>query len=566
MPLHSIKPAARGVNALSAPDAVDYDEAPLVENLLADRDGSLPIRGPWTHKWALTSQGLSSIPIGVAASGTSALVTYAPRTSTGFLYRSDRFAHLSNVTGQELRTTMDVHLGIAGPTTATAANSTGQSLPWRRSAAYGEWAYAFAAQGAASHTVPGANGAYYPGKLLRWKPVSVIEQVTGPLGGADLAVYMERLWSAGGVAPGAAPEDAYEPNTLYFSEPGDPVDWTDAVSGLVNRVVVDNSVTDNLTGLAPIDGALLVFKRNAVYRLTGAGPASFAIKRVTSGMGCIDAMSILPFDDGAFFMSAEGLIWHNGYEARDVSRQIRPLLRPALRTVLSDGGRITSARLGNEHVMVSLVTREGVSLFAALYNVPRGTWTLLSSSAMRQGVNGGGNPDLLFSTTQGAFALARTPESPNYRVWSAERLLEGLGDWASLTSTHGYDAGPTSFSPIPAKWWTRLVALGSPTQAAAIRRLFVDYNLQPRGGDARWRVKLLTGNGVELAQWTLAAVEEGRRQARFQTSVHTEAVDVQLRIELVGARADTVATANVLGAELYTASLEYATTHQRPTV
>lgn len=558
MPVQTIPAAHSGMNSLASPESVPRDQAPRLENLLADRDGATPLRGPWQHDTALPTNAATFTVAGCWAWDKRAIVSY-----TSSPHRADRFAHLPRDTGGSAVRLMD-EVGDGSPAAVTAAEAA--LVPWRRATSMGDLTLGYAAAGPTGYTVKGGDTTYYPGKLLQWTPGSPPAAVAtaAPLGGADVAAYAQRLWVAGGVPPlnTGGHAASYEPNALFFSEPGTAADWTDDVTNLVNRIDVDPSSVDNLTGLAAIDGALLVFKRAAVYRLTGSGLSTFAIRRVTSGLGCVDAHSILPFDDGAYFLAAAGFIWHNGYEATSVSEAITPDLRPALHDMLTNGGRATTTRIGQDHIMLAIVDAASRPTFCGLYNRRRGSWTMLSSSAMTAGVVGG-NPLFLFTTAENAYALARAAGVTTYSVWSARYLLDVRSDWATSSLIRGYDLGDAGrLYPIPAKWWSRAVELASPERRAHVRRVMVDYDWrsdQPEG----WFVNVVTGDGRPLGgEFRLSAVPASSARGRVQRDVFGEARDVSVRVEWRGPELHAGAPVNAADAALYKIAVEYDATHQ----
>lgn len=67
-----------------------------------------------------------------------------------------------------------------------------------------------------------------------------------------------------------------------------------------------------ITGGAELDLALIVFRQNAIYAVTGDGPSSagdggFQIQPVATDIGCVDARSIVNVPDGVLFQSRDGI-------------------------------------------------------------------------------------------------------------------------------------------------------------------------------------------------------------------------------------------------------------------
>lgn len=73
--------------------------------------------------------------------------------------------------------------------------------------------------------------------------------------------------------------------------------------------------TGPITGLASVDGVLVVFKKDSVFMIDGDGPpenggngTEFSTpRRIQSEFGCVDQRSILPIPDGLLFRSVRGI-------------------------------------------------------------------------------------------------------------------------------------------------------------------------------------------------------------------------------------------------------------------
>src|SRR5208283_5242873 len=72
--------------------------------------------------------------------------------------------------------------------------------------------------------------------------------------------------------------------------------------------------TGPITALAPMDGNLVIFKKNAIYYINGTGPDNTGANSqysqplfISSTVGCINTNSIVFTDSGLIFQSDKGL-------------------------------------------------------------------------------------------------------------------------------------------------------------------------------------------------------------------------------------------------------------------
>lgn len=109
----------------------------------------------------------------------------------------------------------------------------------------------------------------------------------------------DRLWVAGG----------FEPNIVTCSKviiPTEPIQFTSSDAFKV-------AVPDEVTGLAFMDGSLVIFCERSIYQLSGQGPNDQGVGEfseaslVSSGVGCINYKSILKTEQGILFQSRRGI-------------------------------------------------------------------------------------------------------------------------------------------------------------------------------------------------------------------------------------------------------------------
>lgn len=119
------------------------------------------------------------------------------------------------------------------------------------------------------------------------------------MGAKYLCTHGTRLWAAGGGFG----------DRIYYSKE---YVTGEAVSFALGQEL---DVGDTVTGLASLDGTLIVFTRDRILAVDGLGPdatgnplsGEFIIRPICTDAGCVDARSIVVFRDGVAFLSARGL-------------------------------------------------------------------------------------------------------------------------------------------------------------------------------------------------------------------------------------------------------------------
>lgn len=105
--------------------------------------------------------------------------------------------------------------------------------------------------------------------------------------------------------------DPNNPSRVWFSEQGAPQVWGDGSSGTgIQGDYLDIAVDDGelITGLAVSDGALMVGKPNAIYRVDYTGNAfnTWTVNKVHGQVGVLSNWTMQIMPDGLFFLSARG--------------------------------------------------------------------------------------------------------------------------------------------------------------------------------------------------------------------------------------------------------------------
>lgn len=152
------------------------------------------------------------------------------------------------------------------------------------------------------------------GNNLLYTTGGVVENISAPPSSA-LTLFDNRMWAV----------DSENPNQLWFSKSivqSSPVDMSDLLTLYVPPTTATNISTGPIKCLASMDDKLIIFKKNAIYYVTGMGPDDTGANNqysqaifVTATVGCSTQNSITFTPNGLLFKSDKG-IWLLG---RDLS-------------------------------------------------------------------------------------------------------------------------------------------------------------------------------------------------------------------------------------------------------
>ncbi len=128
-----------------------------------------------------------------------------------------------------------------------------------------------------------------------------------------LQIFNNHLFASGHTA---------SPSTVYFSEPGDP----ETIYLESNfQVVTQNS--EEITGLKVFRDSVLIFKKKAVFELTGASSENFSLRQISEEYGCLNNRGIAVFENRCWFIDEKGIIEYDGSNFKVVSHEINPFLK-----------------------------------------------------------------------------------------------------------------------------------------------------------------------------------------------------------------------------------------------
>lgn len=145
------------------------------------------------------------------------------------------------------------------------------------------------------------------GQTLLYTTGGVIEDIAAPASIAS-ALFKNRLFLI----------DAEDPNLLWYSKQvieSTPVEMSDLLTLFIAPTSGAQGSTGPMTALSAMDDKLIIFKKDAIYYLTGTGPDNTGAQNdftdpifITSTVGCANPNSIVLMPNGIMFSSDKG-IW-----------------------------------------------------------------------------------------------------------------------------------------------------------------------------------------------------------------------------------------------------------------
>ncbi len=145
------------------------------------------------------------------------------------------------------------------------------------------------------------------GNTILYTTGGVIENIAAPAS-IDSALFSNRLFLI----------DAEDRNLLWFSKQvieSVPVEMSDLLTLFIAPTTGAQGSTGPMTALSAMDDKLIIFKRDAIYYITGAGPDNTGANSsfsdpvfITSTVGCNNPDSVVLMPDGLMFQSDKG-VW-----------------------------------------------------------------------------------------------------------------------------------------------------------------------------------------------------------------------------------------------------------------
>lgn len=326
------------------------------------------------------------------------------------------------------------------------------------------------------------------GNSLIYTTGGVVENIGAPAT-SSISLFKSRLFLI----------DSEDPNLLWYSKQvieATPVEMSDLFTIYVSPTTGAHGSTGDLQALAPMDDKLILFKKDAIYYLTGVGPDNTGANNdfsdpvfITSTVGCANQNSIVFMPNGLMFQSDKG-IWLLG---RDLSTTYIGAPVEEFNSSI-----IQSAVAVPETNEVRFTLENGVIL---LYDYFQGQWgtfvgTLPISSTLYQGLH------TLIDIDGRAFQ-----ETPGLYVDGAAPVLVGLTTgWLDLEGLQGFERAYSMYLIgtyiSPHKLFVRIAYdyAQSPEQVSIIQP---DNFNPPYGGDSPYGASNPYGGMGNLEQWRI---------------------------------------------------------------
>lgn len=131
------------------------------------------------------------------------------------------------------------------------------------------------------------------------------------------AVFQGSLWIASPM------ESSYQINRVRWSHPNQPGDWRS-----FDYIDIDIGLDgDEITALVPMEDRLLVFKKKAIYAITGTSPDTFQVFPVSRTLGAIGANAVVKTDLGVYFYDINmGVFLYDGKSVKWQFERVYPLI------------------------------------------------------------------------------------------------------------------------------------------------------------------------------------------------------------------------------------------------
>lgn len=166
---------------------------------------------------------------------------------------------------------------------------------------------------------------------------------------AVLGRYAERIFGTG--APGY-------PDSVFYSRPYDPFNWTDVPEtpelggGVINQPTWDG---DSFMALETFGGYLLAIKNRTVFEIRGTDPSSFTITQAFGTDGPIEARTIQTDMQTMFFLAQSGIGMYDGATLRLLSRDA---LYETMRMRMDNAQALATAAMNDHVYYLALAVRD----------------------------------------------------------------------------------------------------------------------------------------------------------------------------------------------------------------
>jgi hypothetical protein len=325
------------------------------------------------------------------------------------------------------------------------------------------------------------------GNNLIYTTGGVIENI-GPPAVDSMTLFQSRLWAV-------ASENK---NVLWFSKQiidGTPVEMSDLFTIYVAPTIGVNGSTGDITALSTVDDKLIIFKRDAMYYINGAGPDNAGANSqfsepafITSTVGCTNQRSIVFMPNGLMFQSDKG-IWLLG---RDLSTKY---IGAAVEKFTTNANVLSALSIpGTNQVRFTLDS--GITLVYDYYYGQWGTFTGVPAVTsclyenLHTFVNGIGQ---VFQETPGKYIDGSSPVNIAFTT-----------NWYNLAGLQGFERAyffyilANYISPHTLNIKIAYDYAPSPAQTSVIKP---DNYSAPWGAESVWGGGAPWGGSLPLEQW-----------------------------------------------------------------
>lgn len=570
-----------GLDTDSPPHAIKGNKAPMLQNVLVDRPGILPMRGPINQSVdhsAVPALGIRPVGIWrfnnillIGKRGQSATRTRDPWVAP---YRKASAETQLSQSGTNAK-----YVNLDTSASSDVALATEEQVPGPSWTRLGDFVYGISFSSTAANNVTVNGGVQYLNTVSRWDGTTTapVVNANAPKGGQAIKAHYRRLFVLGGRNPDAS--GTIQANTLWFSDPvaaaalPDTVAaWSDDASGLVNQLQMLGDDNDFGVALAKVGQNLAIFRRRSIWLLYGYSPSTFLLRPFTTDVGCIDPRSVVEDNDGVYFMSSDGYMFFDGAQLTDVSQNLKTSLVTSALTAVGDngydGGRCIASQIHNGYIGVSVGDSSGVSAavsstteFAGIYHSSRNAWVNITSGACI------GNAPIGFGITQTkAFMyddsriLNATQMTLPEAVPNTERGFDEVANPFRWIGTPLFDgvsntlrnSVPISMFPsvgtrtaIAAKWQTSLIAVNNAFQRAQLNRVVLDYTwkvIAPTAFYEGWQIMIKDTHATEIHADRVPIQSEVPGfsddayvvRQRYVADCYSEASDVYIEVAVFG--------------------------------
>lgn len=259
------------------------------------------------------------------------------------------------------------------------------------------------------------------GQTLLYTTGGVLENIAPPAS-KGIALFKNRVFLI----------DAENPNQLWYSKQviqNVPVEMSDLLTLYIAPTTGAQGSTGPTTAISAMDDKLIIFKKDAIYYLTGTGPDNTGANNdfsdpvyITSSVGCDNPNSIVLMPMGIMFQSDKG-IWLLG---RDLSTKY---IGDAVEAYNSIPVKSALAIPGTNQVRFTL--NNSVTLMYDYYYSQWGTFTNLQAitATLFEGMH--------TYLTQYGTILQETPNT--YVDGSSPVLMSFTTSWINIAGLQGYE-------------------------------------------------------------------------------------------------------------------------------